>query len=147
MKRTLLVLALAAIAGPAAAQVGVSVGVNEPGFYGQINIGNEPAPQVVYAQPVVVAPPPPTVVVPPQPIYLHVPPGHIQQWKRYCYEYNACGRPVYFVQEDWFNRVYMPRHGAREGAYYGDYPHHAERYEDHHEHWHDDGHDHDHYEH
>lgn len=137
MNRTLLALALAATAAPVAAQVGVSIGVNQPGFYGQINIGNVPPPQVVYAQPMVVETPPPTVIVPAQPIYLHVPPGHIKHWSKHCAEYNACYRPVYFVQEDWFNNVYLPRYGAQ-GGYYGDYPH----YEDH-GHGHGHGHDHD----
>ncbi len=136
MKRTVIALALAAVTVPAAAQVGVSIGVNQPGFYGQINIGDMPQPQVVYQQPVVIAPPPPTVVVPVQPIYLHVPPGHIKHWSKHCYEYNACNRPVYFVQEGWFNNVYMPHY---EGRGYDDHDH------DHgHDHWHDHDHDYDH---
>ena len=147
MKRTVLALALAAVAVPAAAQVGVSIGVNQPGFYGQINIGNMPQPQVVYTQPVVIAPPPPTVVVPVQPVYLHVPPGHIKHWSKHCYEYNACNRPVYFVQEDWFNRVYMPAYTGQPG-YYGE-PSHGHGHghghdddDDDHGHGHGHGHDH-----
>jgi hypothetical protein len=141
MKRIVLTLAFAAIAAPVSAQVGVSIGVNQPGFYGQINIGDVPQPQVVYAQPMVIAQPPPTVVVPAQPIYLHVPPGHIKHWEKHCHEYNACNRPVYFVQEDWFNRVYLPQHG-QQGGYYGDYPHHDEHWQDddHHGHGHHHGH-------
>lgn len=137
MKHTVIALALAAVAVPAAAQVGVSIGVNQPGFYGQINIGNVPQPQVVYAQPMVVEQPPPTMVVPAQPVYLHVPPGHIKHWSKHCAEYNACYRQVYFVQEDWFNKVYMPRYGDH-GGNYEDYPHHEE-----HGHGHGHGHGHD----
>ena len=34
-----------------AADVGVSVSVGQPGFYGQIDIGDFPRPQVIYSQP------------------------------------------------------------------------------------------------
>jgi hypothetical protein len=45
-----------------------------------------------------------------QPIYLHVPPGHAKDWRKHCSKYNACGQPVYFVQENWYNEVYVPRY-------------------------------------
>jgi len=48
-----------------------------------------------------------------EPIYLRVPPGHAKQWKRYCQRYRACGRPVYFVQEDWYRHEYAPRYRER----------------------------------
>jgi hypothetical protein len=67
-----------------------------PGVYGQVNIGNRPPPPVVYAQPMIIVPQQPGYVV--QPMYLHVPPGHARHWKDHCREYNACGRPVYFVR-------------------------------------------------
>jgi len=78
------------------------------GILGQIDIGNVPRPPVVYAQPVVVAQSPEYVSV--QPIYLHVPPGHEKHWRKHCAEYNACGRPVYFVRDDWYNNEYVPRY-------------------------------------
>ncbi|WP_374595228.1 hypothetical protein [Aquabacterium sp.] len=92
----------ASLAAPAAhaggqTDVGVSVNVSQPGFYGQINIGNVPPP-VVYAQPVIIAQPRQPVRV--APIYLRVPPGHEKHWSKHCREYNACGRPVYFVRYD-----------------------------------------------
>jgi hypothetical protein len=62
-----------------AADVGVSVQVGEPGFYGRIDIGNFPQPQLIYLQPVVIEPVPVGVV--PQPLYLHVPPGHAKNWR------------------------------------------------------------------
>ena len=58
--KKLFALALAASTlSPALAQtsVGVSIGINQPGVYGQINIGNLPPPPVVYAQPIIYAPP------------------------------------------------------------------------------------------
>jgi hypothetical protein len=65
-----------------------------PGVYGQVNIGNDGPPPVVYAQPMVIEP----QYAPPPPIYLHVPPGHARNWRKHCHEYNACNRPVYFVR-------------------------------------------------
>lgn len=113
MKRWILASALAAAAAPAlATDVGVSVSIGQPGFYGHIDIGNVPRPQVIYAEPVVVQPVPVGVVR--QPVYLHVPPGHAKNWSRYCGRYNACAQPVYFVQERWYNDVYVPRY--REGG-------------------------------
>ena len=60
--------------------VGVSIGINQPGVYGRIDIGNYPRPAVVYGQPIIIAPQP--MVVRPQPVYLYVPPGHqrTEQW-------------------------------------------------------------------
>lgn len=89
-----------------AADVGVSVSVSQPGLYGRIDIGNVPQPQVIYPQPVVIAPVPVGVVY--QPLYLHVRPGHERKWRKHCHKYNACGRPVYFVQSSWYNDVYVP---------------------------------------
>src|SRR5262245_20500803 len=75
-----------------AGDVAVSLTVGQPGFYGHIDIGDYPRPEVVYAQPVVIQPVPAGVVV--QPVYLHVPPGQEKKWGRYCGGYNACGQPV-----------------------------------------------------
>jgi len=44
---------------------------------------------------------------------LRVPPGHQKNWKRYCGRYEACGRPVYFVRDDWYNNVYAPQYRER----------------------------------
>lgn len=108
------ILALAASAWvlatvPAMAQtsVGVSIGIQQPGVYGRIDIGNYPAPRIIYPQPVVIAPSP--VAVYQQPIYLYVPPGHQKNWAKHCYRYNACGQPVYFVQEQWVRERYEER--------------------------------------
>jgi hypothetical protein len=89
-----------------ATDVSASIGVSQPGFYGQINIGQFPRPAVIYAEPVWVARPPKVVYV--QPIYLHVPPGHEKHWSKHCARYGACGRPVYFVREDWYQTQYVP---------------------------------------
>jgi hypothetical protein len=113
MKQLLLASALATFAVPAfAGDVAVSVRVGEPGFYGQIEIGNMPQPQVVYARPVVIERAPEYAEA--APIYLHVPPGHEKHWKKHCREYNACGRPVFFVRHDWYANEYVPRYRERE---------------------------------
>lgn len=127
MKRILcsaaLVAAAAALAPAFAADVGVTIGFDQPGVYGRIDIGRVPSPPVlVYQQPVVIQPTP--VAVYQQPIYLHVPPGHARKWDRHCRRYGACGQPVYFVQEGWYRNVYAPvYHGHR----------HVDRYD--HKHW------------
>lgn len=107
----------------------VSVTVGQPGFYGQIILGDAyPAPQVVYPQPVIIQPPGVAVVQPP--MYLRVPPGHMKKWSRYCGNYGACGRQVYFVQDNWYQNVYAPRYNSYAGRRgYDDH--------DHHEHDHD----------
>ena len=110
MNKSLVALTLAACAvAPTLAQtnVGVSIGINQPGVYGRIDIGNYPQPRIVYPQPVVIVQSP--VAVYQQPIYLYVPPGHQKNWAKHCGRYNACGQPVYFVQEDWVRERYEER--------------------------------------
>jgi len=51
----------------------------------------------------------------PAPIYLRVPPGHRQNWRKHCRAYGACGTPVYFVQERWYQD-----HVARAAPHRGD---------------------------
>ena len=115
MKRILFTAALAAMTIPAfAADVGVSVSVGQPGFYGHIDIGNFPQPQVIYSRPVIIQPVPVGVLVP-EPVYLRVPPGHAKNWRKHCRKYNACGQPVYFVQDRWYNEEYVPRYREQEG--------------------------------
>lgn len=104
----LVAASLTAAAPALAADVGVSIGINQPGIYGRIDIGRVPTPPVlVYEQPVVIVPGP--VAVQRRPIYLHVPPGHARDWRRYCGRYQACGQPVYFVQDRWYRDTYAPR--------------------------------------
>jgi hypothetical protein len=102
--------ALATAVAPAVAQpsIGVSIGIHQPGVYGRINIGELPPPALVLAQPVLIAPP--RMAVERRPIYLYVPPEHQQNWRRYCGRYNACGQPVYFVQDRWVRERYAEQH-------------------------------------
>jgi len=121
MKKLVALALTAAALSPVLAQtsVGVSIGINQPGVYGQINIGNLPPPPVIYPQPIIYAPP--RVAVVQQPVYLYVPPGHQKNWGKYCGRYKACGQPVYFVQESWVRERYEREghhgHGNHEGGY------------------------------
>ena len=57
MKRFLVAAAIAAaaISTPSlAADVGVSLNIGQPGFYGQIDIGDYPQPQVIYRRPMII---------------------------------------------------------------------------------------------
>jgi hypothetical protein len=102
--RAALALVLTMAAGTAAAaDVGVSVEISQPGVYGRVDIGRFPQPQVIVPQPVVIAPAPVVVARPVQPVYMWVPPGHRKNWRKHCHEYNACGVPVYFVRHDWYS--------------------------------------------
>lgn len=115
-----LALALTACAfAPTWAQpnVGVSIGINQPGVYGRIDIGSFPQPRIIYPQPIVVAPTP--IAVHQQPVYLYVPPGHQKNWGKHCGRYNACGQPVYFVREDWVRERYEENHHHDHGKGHG----------------------------
>lgn len=93
-------LALVAISPPAlAVDVGVSVQISQPGVYGRVDIGRFPQPQVVVEQPITIR----RVVSTPDPVYMWVPPGHRKNWSKHCGAYNACGVPVYFVRDSWYD--------------------------------------------
>ena len=114
MNNLMLVMAIILSAAQAnAADVGVSVSIGQPGFYGRIDIGDAPRPEIIYAKPVVIAPPHRRGGE--EPIYLRVPPGHEKKWSKHCKKYDACGRPVYFVKDNWYKEVYAPRHRASGG--------------------------------
>ncbi|MFM2276117.1 MAG: hypothetical protein RL211_1989 [Pseudomonadota bacterium] len=107
LKRSLFTVTLAVLTHAAGAtNVGVSVRIGEPGFYGHIEIGNMPQPRVIYPAPVIIQPAPVGVVT--APAYMRVPPGHEKNWRKHCIKYNACAQPVYFVQQGWYNNVYAP---------------------------------------
>ena len=106
---TLVVLGSAALA----ADVGVSISIGQPGFYGRIVLGDAPPPRVIYTAPVIIQ----RREVMRSPIYLRVPPGHEKNWGKYCGKYKACGQPVYFVQNDWYERDYAPRYRTEQRDY------------------------------
>lgn len=114
----------------AAADVGVSIGVAQPGVYGRIDIGRFADPVLVQATPIVVQH---TVVH--EPVYLWVPDAHRRDWRHSCSRYGACGVPVYFVQDRWYRANVAPPRLP---------PGHAGRHDGHrHDEWHGRGHGHD----
>jgi hypothetical protein len=117
MKHLVFAAALAAASfaatAPVSAQVGLSVNVGEPNFYGRIELGDAPAPRLVYRRPVVVE----GEVGGRDPVYLHVRPGYERNWRSHCGEYNACGQPVLFVRDDWYRRRYVPHYRAHRDSY------------------------------
>jgi hypothetical protein len=116
-----------------------------PGVYGQVDLGDEAPPPLVYAEPVLIV----RVATPLPPVYLYVPPRHARNWGRYCRQYNACSRPVYFVLSPEYQPVYVRGDYGDDGYYwdeehhYRDEEHHHRDEEHHHRHGHDDDHEHD----
>ena len=115
--KTILALVLAAAAGTANAQTSVSIGINQPGIYGRVTIGDVPRPALWYPEPVIVTPP--RVVVHQQPVYLYVPEREQDNWRRYCGKYKACGQPVYFVRDEWVRERWEHEHGHDHGKHKG----------------------------
>jgi hypothetical protein len=107
----LLVTFLLASVPLGAADVGVSISIGQPGFYGRIDIGDYPPPRVIYQQPRFMY----RAAANRPPIYMRVPPGHAKNWRKHCRTYNACNERVYFVRDDWYEREYVPRYLERHG--------------------------------
>lgn len=113
MNRFLLAAALVAatFTPPAlAADVGVSISLGHPNFYGRLDLGDFPPPQVIIPRPIIIER---GVHVDRPPVYLRVPKNHRKNWKKYCRKYNACGEQVIFVRDDWYRREYVPRYQER----------------------------------
>lgn len=92
-----------------ATDVGVSITIGQPGAYGRVTIGNVPPPPraLIYEAPRVIVAPPTAVRV--TPIYMHVPQHHAENWLLYCDDYDACGVPVYFIRNDYYQSYsYQP---------------------------------------
>lgn len=117
MKRTFLISLLIPLlalftARTAPAEVSVSINLGEPGYYGPIAMDDYyPDPRLMYYEPVVID----HAHRHGHPLYLHVPPGHAKNWKKHCRHYDACSRPVYFVQDSWYSDVYVPTYHKHHG--------------------------------
>jgi hypothetical protein len=110
MKRShfAILAALALVTAPALATT-VTVHIGDPGYYGPVTVAGYPQPQLVYTEPVVVQ----RVQVVQEPVYVRVPVVQQQNWRSYCGRYNACNRPVYFVEDTWYRDVYAPQYRQR----------------------------------
>lgn len=125
-------LGLGLLAGTSAqaADVGVSINIQQPGVYGRVDIGRFPQPVLYAPRPVIV-----THRVVREPVYLWVPPGHRQNWRRHCGRYDACGAPVYFVQDRWYHdHVMAPRYVDNRHHRHHRHDRRDDRYDRHHRH-------------
>ena len=94
--------------------INLSVGGEiSPGVYGEVQFGNAPPPPVLYEQPRVIVHQPDEDQL--APMYLYVPPRHAKNWRRYCREYGACGRRVYFVKSEEYEPGYRDHKGGKHG--------------------------------
>jgi len=59
------------------------------------------------------------VVMQPEPVYMWVPPGHRKNWRKHCGQYHACGVPVYFVQDQWYDQNVRKHGHDRDGDDHG----------------------------
>jgi hypothetical protein len=110
MKHLLFSLAaVTAITVPAlAADVGVSLTIGQPGFYGQLELGDVGRPELMYERPVTIRRGPHGARL--EPVYVRVPRSHAKNWRTYCARYGACDHPTYFVKDNWYNNVYAPHY-------------------------------------
>jgi hypothetical protein len=114
MKRILIAAAIAAFTittSAAAGNAGVTVRIGQPNFYGRIDIGDFPQPQLIFVHPMIITRGP----INRPPIYLHVPQSHARHWSKHCRQYNACAEYVFFVQDNWYDSEYVPRYQERHG--------------------------------
>jgi hypothetical protein len=111
MKSLLIAVALTAATTPIlAADIGLSLSIDQPGSYGRLDIGDALRPRLIYQRPIVIER---GVVGHRPPIYLHVPVSHARHWRQHCHEYGACGERVFFVDDDWYHREYVPHYQQR----------------------------------
>jgi hypothetical protein len=114
MKRFLILATVAVVTFSAAAlavDVGLSVNLGQPGFYGRLDPSGYPQPQVIYRQPRSVQRVPQNQ----PPVYMRVPRNQSRNWSKHCGQYNACGDRVLFVQDKWYKRDYAPRYQEQNG--------------------------------
>lgn len=106
MKRWLAILLLAVVAVPAtAADVGVSITIGEPGFYGRLELGDTLRPHLIHTHPIIIYD---RGYGHRAPIYLRVPLSHRSNWRHYCHYYDACYDRVFFVHDSWYYNDYTP---------------------------------------
>lgn len=111
MKRYLLAAALS-VAAAAASAADVAVSAGHPDYFGQLEVGHLAPPAVVYENAVIVRGK--RRVEGAEAIYMRLPEKQVRQWSKYCSRYDACGRPVYFVKDEWYRNVYVAHHNGEQ---------------------------------
>ena len=101
MKKFIISIALLTVPLLAMANIGVSINIGQPNYYGQIQLDNMPPPALLYPNPIIIQPVPGVGY---SPLYLRVPEVQYRNWRFYCGRYHACGRRVYFVTDIWVRR-------------------------------------------
>ena len=88
--------------------------IGDSGTYGPIDTDSKakPRPRLIFATPKTAE----RGASKNKPIYLRVPADHAKNWNDHCLEYKACDRPAYFVQDSWYNKVYVPALRAKAAA-------------------------------
>ena len=109
--KSLIFAVLLGATGASVAQTSVHLEIGQPGFYGAIDIGDT-RPRLVYERPIIIER---HEHYAPRPVYLRVPPGHRKNWRKHCHRYDACGRQVLFVRDDWYQNTYAPRYREQHG--------------------------------
>jgi len=117
MKRFLIAVAIATVTlitfntTVFAADVGLSINIGQPNFYGRLDTNGYPPPRVIYRHPKSAN----RVQINQPPVYMRVPPKHARNWSKNCRKYNACDERVLFVQDNWYRRDYAPRYQEQNG--------------------------------
>jgi hypothetical protein len=108
-------VAVATLVMVAASQIAAADGIDTraasnsqatPGVYGRVDVVSKQNPPLVYEQAMFIERPDTAGRV--EPLYLHVPPEHAKNWKKYCAQYQACKQPVYFVKSAEYEPGYEP---------------------------------------
>ena len=108
MKKIMIAAALLVSAAGSAMAQNIDIKLGGSGYYGRLDLGNLGRPPVIYQDPMIVERVANYERM--EPTYLRVPPGHARKWSKHCRSYNACGRPVYFVEDSWYSNTYAPRY-------------------------------------
>jgi hypothetical protein len=93
----------------------VITGAIAPGIYGRVDMANRAKPPLVYQYPMFIEAPENAASVV-EPLYLHVPPDHAKNWKKFCEKYEACDKPVFFVKSAEYEPGYKPPEPAKSDA-------------------------------
>lgn len=104
-------LMIGAAQAGAATQVNISIG--DSGYWGAIPMMNGLRPDVWNTTPIVAIG---AAIAGASILYLNVPEAQRRDWRHYCSRYDACGRPVRFVKNNWYRDHYAPEYRRQHPA-------------------------------